>query len=170
MIPLWRRVLLRLFRVRVRYTQHVTKTLAARPVILTCNHLSMLDGILIALASPRPLVFGVNVNHAQHHPVISRILATLSAMGLGQVVAVDSSRPVAARALLRALQEGQSVMVFPEGQISPDGQPQPPMPGVDWMARRASVPVLSLRLRGANRSKLFGKAGSETWPRIWLRF
>ncbi|WP_146162227.1 hypothetical protein [Marinobacter sp. 3-2] len=56
--------------------------------------LSMLDGVLIALASPRPLVFAVNVNHAQRHPVTSRVLGAMSAIGLGRVVPVDSTRPV----------------------------------------------------------------------------
>lgn len=170
MIPFWRWALLRLFRVRVRYTRHVTKSLATRPVILTCNHLSMLDGVLIALASPRPLVFAVNVNHAQRHPVTSRVLGAMSAIGLGRVVPVDSTRPVAARGLLQALHQGDSVMIFPEGRISPTGRPLEPMPGVDWLAGRAGVPVLSLRLRGSHRSRWFGKAGSEAWPRIWLRF
>lgn len=41
-LPLWRRTLLRLFRVRVRYTRNVTRTLTKRPVILTCNHLSIM--------------------------------------------------------------------------------------------------------------------------------
>jgi len=170
MIPLWRRALLRLFRVRVRYTRNVTRALATRPVILTCNHLSMLDGTLVALASPRPLVFAVNVNHAQRHPVTSRVLGGLVALGLGRIVAVDSTRPVAVRALLQALNQGESVMVFPEGRISPDGRPLEPMPGVAWLAKRAAVPILPLRLRGAHRSRWFGKAGSEAWPRIWLRF
>lgn len=170
MIPFWRWALLRLFRVRVRYTKNVTNTLASRPVILTCNHLSMLDGVLIALASPRPLVFAVNVNHAQQHPVTSRVLGAMASLGLGKVVPVDSTRPMAARKLLQALQGGDSIMVFPEGQISPTGQPLEPMPGVKWLAERTSAPVLSLRLRGSHRSRWFGKAGSEVWPRIWLRF
>lgn len=154
----------------MRYTRNVTRTLTKRPVILTCNHLSMLDGALIALASPRPLVFAVNVNHAQLHPVTSRVLGGMVSLGLGRVVAVDSTRPVAARSLLQALSKGGSVMVFPEGRISPDGKPLRPMPGVDWLAKRAAVPVLSLRLRGSHRSRWFGKSGSEVWPRIWLRF
>lgn len=169
-LPAWRRALLRLFRVRVQHTRRVTSALEARPVILTCNHLSMLDGILIALASPRPLVFAVNVGHARQHPVISKLLAGLAAMGLGRIVAVDSTRPLAARALLQALRQGASVAIFPEGRISPDGRPLEPMPGVEWLAKRAGVPVLALRLRGAHRSRWFGKAGSDTWPRIWLRF
>jgi len=170
MIPFWRRALLRLFRVRVRYTRQVTRSLTARPVILTCNHLSMLDGVLIALASPRPLVFAVNVTHAEHHPFTRQVLRLLSTIGLGRVVPVDSTRPVAVRSLLQALRQGDSIMIFPEGRISPTGQPLEPMRGAAWLANRAGVPVLCLRLRGAHRSRLFGKDGSEAWPRIWLRF
>lgn len=170
MIPTWRRILLALLRVNVRYTRRVTGMLDIQPVILTSNHLSLLDGVIIALASPRPLAFAVNVGHAMDNPITRAGLAMLASMGLGHVVALDSGRPIAARQLLQALRAGQSVMVFPEGRISPDGRPLPPMPGVDWLARRSGAPVLRLRLRGAERSRLFAETGDRLWPRVWLRF
>lgn len=170
LIPLWQRLLLMLLRVNVRYTSRVTAQLSSGPIVLTSNHLSLLDGVIIALASPRPLAFAVNSGHAKDNPFTRTGLQILAAMGLGRVIAVDSARPLAMRQLLQVLRAGQSVMIFPEGRISPDGQPLPPMPGVDWLARRAMVPVLKLRIRGAERSRLFAHAGDTIWPRVWLRF
>lgn len=170
MIPRWRRALLSLLRVNVRYTRRVTCMLDKQAVILTSNHLSLLDGVLIALASPKPLAFAVNVEHAKENPITRSGLAILAALGLGRVIAVDSERPLATRHLLQAIRAGQSVMVFPEGRISPDGRPLPTMSGVDWLAKRSGAPVLRLRLRGAEHSLVFAKAGNRLWPRVWLRF
>ena len=166
----WRQALLFLFRVRVRYTSNALQAMTRPPCILTCNHVSMLDGVLVALASPAPMTFAVNVHHAQRHPATKAILALLSRLGLGQVVALDETRPSGMRHLLRALQDGQTVMIFPEGRISEDGRQGESRPGLQWLQKKAQVPTLSLRIRGAQRSRLFAKAGTDWWPRIWLRF
>ena len=130
----------------------------------------MLDGVLVALASPAPMVFAVNVHHAQENPATKAVLDLLSRLGLGRVVALDETRPSGMRHLLRALQNGQSVMIFPEGRISENGKPGELRPGMQWLQQKAQVPTLSLRIRGAQRSRLFAKAGTHWWPRIWLRF
>lgn len=169
-IPLWRRAILRALRVSVRYTASSGRLLGTRPTIFTCNHQSLIDGVLIALASPRPLVFAVNVDHAQTNTVTRTGLRVLSSLGLGEVVAVDDSRPCGIRQLVKALKQGQSVMVFPEGRISKDGRPSEAMPGVAWMAQRTGAAAHPLRIRGAHRSRWFAKTGTDLWPRIWLRF
>ena len=51
-IPAWRRLILSAFRCKVHYTATTPKTLLAGPTIIACNHVSMLDGVLVALASP----------------------------------------------------------------------------------------------------------------------
>ena len=51
-----RNLLLRFFRVRVNGTFELTAELQQGRVLIAANHVSYLDGIIVALASPFPLV------------------------------------------------------------------------------------------------------------------
>ncbi len=169
-IPAWRRLILSAFRCKVHYTATTPKTLLAGPTIIACNHVSMLDGVLVALASPSPLVFGVEHQYAVNHPRTSKLLQQLSKAGLGQVIPVCSEQPMGLRSLLKALNNGQSVMIFPEGKISSNGTPNEKLPGLRWLADRSNAKVCSIRLRGPENSRLFGKTGRKLWPKINMTF
>jgi 1-acyl-sn-glycerol-3-phosphate acyltransferase len=54
----------------------------------------------------------------------------------------------AIRCVLKLLQEGQGITVFPEGTRSPDGQFKAAQPGIGLLACRASVPVIPVRVFG----------------------
>src|SRR5690348_9756272 len=98
-----RPTVLRLFRVHATYT---TDALARGGVIVCANHVSLLDGVLIALVSPSPLVFGVDPDFSQRSPIAMRGMATLAWMGFGRVVPIDARSPFGIRALAKALAAG----------------------------------------------------------------
>lgn len=162
-------ILLWLLRCRVLRTPVFDTLRNARSVIVTCNHISFLDGLLIALASPQRLCFAVATQYASTNPLSASGLRLLSWCGLGRVVPIDPSRPHSLRSLLVALRSGESVMIFPEGAIRIPGVPSTPQPGLMWLCARSQAPVIRLRLRGAERSRLFGRCGRHWWPRIFLR-
>lgn len=164
----WRALVLKLLRVHVdgASTAPIWARVASRPHIVCANHVSMLDGIVIALASPVPLTFAVDPAYSRHSPVARLGLALLSKAGLGNVVPMDMGSPFGLRALRRALDAGRSVMVFPEGRISPDGRPQPLLPGAIWLHRASAAPVVWFSIAGAERSRLFAKAGRRWWPAV----
>ncbi len=166
----WRALVLKLLRVDVdpASTRPIWARVAARPHIVCANHISLLDGIVLALASPVPLTFAVDTAYARHSPVARLGLALLSRIGLGNVVSMDVGSPFGLRALRRALDAGHSVMVFPEGRISPDGQPQQLLPGAIWLHRASAAPVVWFSIAGAEHSRLFAKAGRRWWPAISL--
>lgn len=134
--------------------------------ILTANHVSFLDGILISLVSPVKMVYAVDPEFSVHSPVASRGLRLLEKLGLGIVIPMDQSSPFGIRRLLLALKCNQSVMIFPEGRISDDGRPNQDLPGVDWLAKRSGKEIIRLEIRGAEKSRFFGKSGREVWPKI----
>ena len=164
----WRRVVLHLMRVKISYGE-AAERIAAGPCIVACNHVSMLDGVIVSLASPRPLFFAVNVFHARAHPLTSRLLAWMERRGLGTVVPLDSGSAFSLRRLRVALHEGHAVCVFPEGRIA-DEQPLPERPGLAWLETRSGCPVVRIRIEGAERSRLFTRKGDRIWPAISLLF
>ena len=155
---------------RVAYSAASVERLRAGPVLVCANHVSLIDGVIVALASPVPLVFGVDTDFSRRSLLARSGMAALAALGFGRVVPIDAGSPFGLRALRKALDRGESVMLFPEGRISDTGWPLPEQPGVAWLAARCRAPVLRVRIRGAGRSKLFAKAGSAWWPRIDMEF
>lgn len=159
-------IALRVFRTHVTLSADATATIVDGRAIVCANHVSLLDGVLIAFASPAPLVFAVDPAYARRGRVARRGLQILSRLGFGDVVPLDMNTPYGLRALRRALDLGRSVMVFPEGCISPDGRPQVEQAGMTWLAARTGAAVVRLSIRGAETSRLFGKSGRQWWPQI----
>lgn len=161
---------LRLLRVRATYSAATVEVLQQERVIVCSNHVSLLDGVIVALASPVPLTFGVDTDFARRSKVASRGMAVLSWLGFGAVVPIDGNSPFGIRSLFKALDRGESVMLFPEGKISETGHPCADQPGVTWLVTRSGVKVVRIKILGAERSRLFAKSGDQLWPRIEIQF
>ena len=164
-----RAVSLRLLRVRVTYKVATVNLLQREPVIVCSNHVSLLDGVIVAFASPVPLTFGVDTDFSRRSKIASMGMSILSWFGFGTVVPIDSNSPHGIRTLSRALENGESVMIFPEGGIG-DGDPAPDKPGVAWLQKRTGAPVVWISIIGAEKSKLFAKSGNHLWPCIKIKF
>lgn len=165
-----RSVSLYLLRVKTSYSDNSVRLLEQGGVIVCANHVSLLDGIIVALASPRPLVFGVDTDFSRRSKFAVRGMKILSRLGFGSVVPIDAQSPYGIRTLYKALARGESVMVFPEGRISDTGQALPEQPGVDWLVSRTKAPVVRVHIEGAERSALFAKSGRVLWPEIKIHF
>jgi 1-acyl-sn-glycerol-3-phosphate acyltransferase len=62
----------------------------------------------------------------------------------------DGGQDVGAlKRVLRALGTGRVLILFPEGTRSPDGQLQPPKPGVGFIVCKTQVPVVPVRIFGS---------------------
>lgn len=164
-IPLWRRLALRAFRVKVSYAD-VAEQLEDGASIIICNHESLLDGVIIAFASPRPLHFAINTNHSLRHPIITPFLRWLERRGLGTIVPMDGSSIYGIRALRKALDAGEPVLIFPAGRRTLD--PTLEHPGYRWLHEKTGAPIVRATIEGASQSRLFALQGTAFWPRITL--
>ena len=124
--------------------------LPAGGAILAPNHHSWWDGYLL-----------VEVAAGVRHPY--RVLMTGRQLGrfpfLRLIGAADEHD---LRALVRAARGGAWVVVFPEGEISPQGQVKRVQPGAAWLARQAGVPLVPVAVRVVMR-------GAQ-WPEAFVRF
>ncbi|MBW2178046.1 MAG: 1-acyl-sn-glycerol-3-phosphate acyltransferase [Deltaproteobacteria bacterium] len=111
--------------------------------ILAANHVSFLDGIILAACLPRVVRF-MTKNSQFNTPVMRVILK------LGGTFPVKRYRTdvVAVRNALRVLQHGHVLGVFPEGERSWDGRMQPFKKGTLRLMMAAGKPVVPVGISG----------------------
>jgi 1-acyl-sn-glycerol-3-phosphate acyltransferase len=146
-----RAALERWFDLRIEGLEHLP---ARGPYIVAANHHNYLDGVVLAVALPRPIGFLVmpRVWHATPlHPLLHRQIGS---------ILLNLERPDvgALRRALRALEDERVVGIFPEGPFSVRGRLERGLPGVGLLALRAGVPVVPAGIRGTFQA-LTGRRG-----------
>ena len=130
--------------------------------LIVCNHVSYMDALLLAGACPRPIRFLMD-RDIYNIPFIKTFCNAC------KVIPIDATdRKSVLKALVKVsehLDQGEVVCVFPEGQLTYDGEIGPFMRGVDLIIRRSSVPVVPLALQG-----LWGSYFSREGGRALLKF
>ena len=113
-------------------------------LLLIANHISDLDPILVQWASPRPVHFMAKQS-------------LFEIRGLGPLMRVFQAFPVvphsadrkAIRRAIDLLRAGECVGIFPEGQLSIDGNLQPLNPGYELIARQSQAAIAVGHISGA---------------------
>jgi 1-acyl-sn-glycerol-3-phosphate acyltransferase len=119
------------------------------PLVIVANHVSHADTMCLAAALPHHIRRHFVVAAAADYFFASNATAALSTVFVG-AIPVDRSRVSRTTLELchQLLGEGNSLLVYPEGGRSHDGEMHEFKPGAAWIARRAGVPVLPLHLAG----------------------
>lgn len=126
---------------------------ASGPLIITPNHQTYADPPLVTIPVRRR-VYYMAWGRLFEVPVFGRLIRLLRAFP----VQIESSDPRAAREAVRLLQRGQVVMIFPEGERSPDGAVQRFKPGAFRLAASVGAPVLPVTIAGGHHSWPPGRA------------
>ncbi len=123
-----------------------------RPVLFVANHHSHLDTSLLLTSIPHPWRHKLVVAAASEVFFDNRIKATLSALAIG-AFPLDRSKTgrTAADQAADMLDEGNSLLIFPEGGRSPDGWGQPFKGGAAYLAIRCDAPIVPIYLHGTGR-------------------
>ena len=127
------------FRGEVAGLQNVPRT---GPFIIAANHASHLDPPIIGSLVPRQMSF-----FARKTLWNSRIARWwLDIVGTIPVDRDSGSDVSAIKNVLRSLQAGKALILFPEGTRSPDGRLQKAKSGVGLIACRTQAPVVPVRI------------------------
>ncbi len=135
-----------LFRIRFEGVGHVPRT---GPVVITPNHTSFMDPILVTIP----------VHRALHYMALEpffRVRGLGALMRWARAFPIQEGEPdsLGVRRALRILKQGEPLVIFPEGARSPDGRLQPFHPGAFRLALAAEAPVVPVTILGA----------FEAWP------
>jgi 1-acyl-sn-glycerol-3-phosphate acyltransferase len=129
------------------------------PAIFAANHHSHLDAGLLITSLPEPHRHQVFAAAAADYFFDNRLKATASALVLN-AIPIERSK-VGRRSADQAaalLDEGWSMVIFPEGGRSPDGWGHPFRGGAAYLAIRCGVPVVPVHLAGTGRILPKGKS------------
>lgn len=122
------------------------------PAIFAANHLSHLDAGLLLTSLPEPWRHRAFAGAAADYFFDTRAKATLAALALN-AIPIERTKVTRRSALLAAelIEDGWSMVIFPEGGRGPDGWGQPFRAGAAFLAVRCGVPVVPVHLEGTGR-------------------
>lgn len=137
---------------------------AGSKVLIVSNHVSLLDGVLLAAFMPERITFAINTGWTQKWfiPVI-RLLVDF--------YPVDPANPLSVRSLAEEIKKGRKVMIFPEGRVTTTGAMMKVYEGAGVIAAKAGAKILPVRINGAQYSKfsyLKDKFPTRWFPKITL--
>ena len=129
--------------------------------LLLPNHITWVDGIILAIACPRPIRFMI-ANEFYRVPWLHWVLRTI------RTIPITSRRAKSAMEMAsEMIRNGEIVCVFPEGELSRTGVLGGLRRGYQLIARRAEAPVVPVFL-----DQLWGSIFSfqgrrffKKWPR-----
>ena len=154
-------ILVRLmYRVKTNGLENIPKE---GPVVLTCNHVTFVDWLVISGSCPRPTVF-IMYYKFFHIPIIQTLMKQAKVIPICSAKEDPEVLKKAFCSIKAALEDGEVVCIFPEGQLTPDGNRTPFREGVCRIIEETPVPVIPMSLSGMWGS-IFSKQKGSKWIR-----
>ena len=164
LLKIFARVILRpvarlAFRVQV---QGDTSAFKAERLLVVANHESFLDGLLLGLFLPIDPVFVVHTGIASQW--YFRMILSLS-----DYLTVDPTSPMAMKKVIKLVESGRPVVIFPEGRITDTGNLMKVYEGPAFVAAKTGATLVPVRLDGGTRSyfsRVSGRMPKRVFPKI----
>ena len=134
----------------------------AERLLIIANHESFLDGFLLGLFLPSNPVFVV-------HTGIARLWYFRLILSLADYLVVDPSSPMAMKKVIKLIETGRPVMIFPEGRITLTGNLMKVYEGPAFVAAKTGATIIPVRLDGGARSyfsRASGRMPKQLFPKI----
>lgn len=150
------------YRLDKRGVEHIPDEGAA---VLACNHASFVDALIIAAASRRPVRFVID-HRVFRWPILSFVFKAGRAIPIAPEKEDAALKAQAFDEISQALAAGELVCIFPEGNVTANGEISPFRPGVTQIVARDPVPVIPMALSGLWGS-IFSLADGRVLSKPW---
>ncbi len=152
-----------LYRVEVEGLENFDKT--GERTVVVVNHVSFIDGALLAAFLPGRPVFAID-SHQAERPLVKPFLALVEAFPM------NPANPFATKTLIRLVAAGKTCVIFPEGRITTTGGLMKIYEGPGMIADKADAMVVPVRIEGAQFARFFsymqGKLRLRLFPKITI--
>lgn len=152
------------YKVRPYGLENIPRTGGA---LLTPNHISFIDGILLLITIPRPVRFIIYADFVYNPKLnwLARIFDVIPIKADGGPKSLIQSLRMASD----ALRNGELVCIFPEGGLTRTGQTQPFQPGMLRILKGTDAPIIPIYLHGLWGSIFSYEGGKFFWkrPKKW---
>jgi hypothetical protein len=144
------------------------------PAILICNHLSFVDWLIIASSVKRPVRFVMHYSFTKI-PLINFFLKGAKVIPIAGIKENPKILETAFSKIKETLDSGEMICLFPEGEISRDGELNSFRSGIERILSDFSAPVIPMTidgLWGSFFSRKYGKAATNFYiiPKtIWSK-
>ncbi len=147
-----------LYRLEVTGLENVEK--AGPHAIIALNHVSFLDAAVALSFLEREPVFAIDHGIAQRWWVKPFLKLT-------RAMSLDPTKPLATRTLIKAVREGETLIIFPEGRLTVTGSLMKVYDGAGLIAEKSEAMVVPVRLKGLEATP-FSRLGRSQVRRRWF--
>ena len=130
------------------------------PALVMPNHVSFLDAILLFISLPKEkTTFVVNTEIAQKFSYLIKFARCLT---------VDPMNPFSMKEVIKRVEAGEIVVIFPEGRITTTGTLMKIYNGVAMIAMKTNAPIIPVILMGPEQSCFSRAKGTKKhlFPKI----
>ncbi|MBI3406239.1 MAG: AMP-binding protein, partial [Acidobacteria bacterium] len=147
-----------LYRIRIEGRDHIPEKSGG---LFVCNHLSFVDALLLGAATDRPIRF-LMFKNIYEHPLVYPLARLMRAI---PVSAKQRPREMikSLRDASEAIQNGEMVCIFAEGQITRVGQLLPFRRGLERIMKGVDAPIVPVALDGVWGSIFSFERGRFLW-------
>lgn len=133
------------FRLKVTGSENIPKN---SPFIIVANHSSLLDPVILGV-SVRPKVIFVAASYLFEIRWLGYLLRKANSIPIHRENYTNNIKSI--KQALKILQKGGVLGIFPEGGVDRQKDDLPIKAGAAFLATRVGVPIVPIKIRGANK-------------------